>query len=210
MMDERHCPEPNIPGDHECARSKTGAKEAESLSSWRRTGIGVLRIVFGIVWGIDAWFKWQPGFVNGFTDYLKGAQQDQPWPIHHWIGFWVNTIGLDPSVFAYGVAVGETVIAVALILGVFTNLTAVVGALFSLMIWSTAEGFGGPYKSGSTDIGAAVIYVLVFAGLLLSSSGLYLGLDRRLTAYLGRFGFLASGSSRVTAPALPSQRVVVP
>lgn len=168
--------------------------EATQLSRGRRDGIGILRIVFGVVWAIDAWFKWQPDFVNNFTSYLSGAQADQPQVIHHWIGFWINMVGVDPTFFAYFVAVAETLIAIALIFGVFTNLTAVGGALMSLVIWSTAEGFGGPYTAGSTDIGAAVIYVLVFAGLLLSSSGLYLGLDGRLTPYLGRFGFLASGA----------------
>ncbi len=37
----------------------------------------------------------------------------------------------------------------------------------SLMIWSTAEGFGGPYGERSTDVGTSVIYVLVFVGLLI-------------------------------------------
>jgi len=52
----------------------------------------------------------------------------------------------------------------------------------------------------------------VFAGLFLSSAGLYYGLDRRLTPKLGRLGFLASGwfQTRVdTGPAaatgLPSR-----
>ena len=39
----------------------------------------------------------------------------------------------------------------------------------------------------------AFFLVLVFVGLVLSQSGLYLGLDRRLTPALGRLGFLASG-----------------
>jgi uncharacterized membrane protein YphA (DoxX/SURF4 family) len=113
--------------------------------------------------------------------------------VHHWIGFWINTINVDPTAFAYLVAIGETAVAVALIVGAFTNLASLVGTLLALVIWSTAEGFGGPYQAGSTDIGAAIIYVLVFAGLVLSSSGLYLGLDRRVTPALGRLGFLASG-----------------
>jgi hypothetical protein len=78
--------------------------------------------------------------------------------------------------------------------GVFSNLTNLFGVFLSLVIWSTAEGFGAPYHSGSTDIGAAVIYVLVFTGLFLSSAGLYLGLDRRLTPALGRLGILAAGT----------------
>jgi nitrite reductase (NO-forming) len=164
-----------------------------ALAQWRLNGIAFLRIVFGIVWGIDAWFKWQPDFVNNFTTYLTGAQDGQPWPIHHWIGFWVNTVGVDPTFFAYATALGETAIAIALIAGVFSNLTTVVGVLLSVVIWSTAEGFGGPYHPGSTDIGAAIIYPLVFAGLFLSSAGLYFGVDRRLTPALGRFGFLAMG-----------------
>ena len=42
----------------------------------------------------------------------------------------------------------------------------VIGALFSLTIWGTAEGFGGPYGATSTDIGAAVMYAVVFLALL--------------------------------------------
>lgn len=171
----------------------TNATAAGQLARWRLNGIGILRILFGIVWGIDAWFKWQPDFVNNFKDYLTSAQQNQPWPVHHWIGFWVSTVGVDPTVFAYLVAVAETAIALALILGVFINLTSVVGVLLTIVIWSTAEGFGGPYRAGSTDIGAAIIYALVFAGLFLSSAGLYYGLDSRLTPRLGRLGVLASG-----------------
>lgn len=168
--------------------------EYSPLASWRLKGFGVLRIVFGVVWGIDAWFKWQPDFVNNFTTYLTGAQEGQPWLVHHWILFWTNTVGIDPTFFAYLTAAGETAIAIALILGAFTNLTALVGILLSVVIWSTAEGFGGPYAAGSTDIGAAIIYVLVFAGLFLGSAGLYYGFDRKLTKALGSFGFLASGS----------------
>lgn len=70
----------------------------------------------------------------------------------------------------------------------------------TIVIWSTAEGFGGPYHAGSTDVGAAIIYPLVFAALFLSSAGLYYGLDRKLSAALGPFGYLASGSfSRKTS-----------
>lgn len=185
------------------ASNVTVGGENSPLASWRLKGFGVLRIVFGIVWGIDAWFKWQPDFVNNFVTYLNGAQDGQPWPIHHWIVFWINTVGIDPTFFAYATAVGETAIALALILGAFTNLTAVVGTVLSVVIWSTAEGFGGPYTAGSTDIGAAIIYVLVFAGLSLGAAGLYYGVDRKLTVALGRFGWLASGSFKRTSSPRP-------
>jgi len=172
------------------------ATEAKPFAwaSWRLNGISVLRIVFGLVWGIDAWFKWQPDFINNFTSYL--STDGQPPAVKGWINFWINVVNVDPHVFAHAVAIGETAIAVALILGVFSNLTYIGGTLLSVVIWTTAEGFGGPYQAGATDIGAAIIYVLVFAGLFFSNSGVINGLDRWLSPRLGRFSFLASGKSR--------------
>ena len=60
----------------------------------------------------------------------------------------------------------ETLIATALIFGFARKSTYIAAAVFSLLIWSTAEGFGGPYTAGSTDGGASIIYVVVFLGLL--------------------------------------------
>lgn len=172
--------------------TESGAYRLE-LAQWRLMGIGLLRIAFGVVWAFDAWFKWQPQFVTNFAGYLTGAQQGQPAWVQSWIGFWVTLVRVNPGIFARLVALGETAIAVTLILGILTNLSTIGGAVLALMIWSTAEGFGGPYQAGSTDVGSAVIYALVLAGLFLSQAGLYLGLDRRLTPALGRLGFLASG-----------------
>lgn len=63
-------------------------------------------------------------------------------------------------------AVVETLIAATLILGFARKLTYLSAAAFSLLIWATAEGFGGPYTSGSSDVGTAIIYAVVFVGLL--------------------------------------------
>ncbi|HYU75871.1 MAG TPA: hypothetical protein VEL31_24625 [Ktedonobacteraceae bacterium] len=166
---------------------------------WRLKGIGILRIVFGLVWAIDAWFKWQPDFINNFVSYLTGPLDGQPVWIQAWINFWINIVKVDPHVFAHAVAIGETAIAITLILGAFSNLTYIVGILLAIVIWTTAEGFGGPYAAGSTDIGGAIIYVLVFVGLFFANAGLYYGVDRYLTPMLGRWGFLASGSSKAGA-----------
>lgn len=167
-----------------------------TLAPWQAKGIGMLRILFGFVWLVDAWFKWQPDFINHFTSYLTGSLDGQPGWVQSWIHFWINVVNVDPHVFAHLVAIGETALALALILGVFSNLTYLLGVLLSVVIWTTAEGFGGPYQAGSTDIGAAIIYVLVFAGLYLSQAGMFFGLDRRLTPRVGRLGWLASNVSR--------------
>ncbi len=163
---------------------------------WRLKGIGVLRIAFGVVWAIDAWLKWRPGsdFFRNFTGHIAMAIDGQPPAVQGWIHGWMQLIHyLTPSLCARLVGITEAALAVGLIFGMLSNLTYVVGILLSLVIWTTAEGFGGPYDSSNVDIGAAIIYVLVFTGLFLSSAGLYIGVDRYITPRLGRWGFLASG-----------------
>ena len=66
------------------------------------------------------------------------------------------------------------------------------GIPLCLVIWSTAEGLGGLYVAGSTDIGAAIIYVFVFILLFLTRSGLYPGVDRYLGLKLRDFSWLGS------------------
>lgn len=127
----------------------------------------ILRVIFGVIWAIDAFFKWQPDFFINFTSYLTGGAEGQSLLVQRWIHGWISLVGVDPHFFALFVAIAETAIATGLILGIFTPLVCSGGIIFSLVIWSTAEGFGGPYTAGSTDIGSAVIYALVFAALLI-------------------------------------------
>ena len=49
-----------------------------TLASWRLTGIILLRIVFGIIWTVDAWFSWQPNLINNFMNYLTENASGQP------------------------------------------------------------------------------------------------------------------------------------
>ncbi len=180
-------------GAHAPSLSSGGVMERHDIGHWRDQAFGVLRIVFGLVWAIDAQFKWQPAFQSGFVSYVTGALDGQPPLVKSWIRFWVNVISVNPHVFGIIVALSETALAIALILGLFSNLATVGGVLLTLVIWSTAEGFGGPYKAGSTDIGTAIIYAFVFIALYLAQAGLTFGLDRYLTPLLGRWGWIASG-----------------
>ncbi len=173
-------------------------------ASWRLRAMGILRIIFGLVYAIDAYFKWQPAFGNNLTQYLTGNLDGQPSFVQVWIHLWINIAKVNPHVFANLVALGETAVAIGLIFGILSNLTNSVGVFFALIIWTTAEGFGGPYTAGATDIGTAIIYVLVLVGLFLSSAGLYYGVDRYLSPKLGRFSLLATGSP---AKALPTSGV---
>lgn len=117
------------------------------------------------MWAIDAVFKWQPSFKSSFLDQIKSAAEGQPGWLHGWFNFWINLLSHNPHLFAMLVTVLETMIALALIFGVALRLTYLSAAVFSLLIWGIAEGFGGPYSSISTDIGTGIIYAVVFLSL---------------------------------------------
>ena len=142
-----------------------------------RKKFALLRIAFGIVWLIDAWFKWQPQFISGFTGYLTNALENQPSFLQIWINAWIRLVSGAPAFFAYTVAILETLIALSLIFGLFTRYVIYGGIFLSLVIWSVPQGFGGPYRPGSTDIGAGIIYVFVFAALLIGKSWERLSLE---------------------------------
>ncbi len=137
----------------------------------------VLRIVFGAVWLIDASFKWNPVFINNLTDYLAEGAQNQAALVQAWIHLWVQGVSIDPHFFAIVVALAETAIAIGLLFGLFTEIAIAGGIAMTLVIWSTAEGFGGPYAPGSTDIGAAIIYALLFVALWLGKCWRHYSVD---------------------------------
>ena len=136
---------------------------ARRWSPWPNDG---LRIGFGIIMLIDAVLKWLPGFKDGYMDAITGARDGQPSWLRWWFDFWINFQHPAGTLFWVLVATIETLIALALILGFARKVTYLAGIVFSLLIWSIAEGFGGPYASGASDIGTGVIYAVVFAALL--------------------------------------------
>ncbi len=136
-----------------------------------------LRIAFGCVWAIDAWFKWQPAFLNGLSDMLTSMLDGQPAWVQAWIHLWINMVSVHPHLFAVLIALIETVIAFSLIFGFLTRIGLWVSMIFAFLIWSIGEAFGGPYVAGSTDIGCACIYIFVAIGLYLGASWRAYSLD---------------------------------
>ena len=139
----------------------------------------VLRIIFGLVWAVDAYFKWQPAFLDNFTSYLATGAQGQPALVQAWINLWVHGVSVDPHLFGIVVAIAETAIAIGLLFGFSTRIALAGGIAMTLVIWSTAEGFGGPYVAGSTDVGAAIIYVIVFLALWFGKCWRHYSIDAR-------------------------------
>jgi nitrite reductase (NO-forming) len=133
----------------------------------------ILRIVLGLAWTANAALKWFPAFAVAFLPMLTGASQDQPGFLKPWFNL-VTAVASDGRApfLALGSAVMETYLAVALLTGFARKTTYAVGAIYTALIWATAEGFGGPYVPGiSTDVGAAIISSLLFLMLLINDAG---------------------------------------
>jgi thiosulfate dehydrogenase [quinone] large subunit len=140
-----------------------GVKTAVASDLPRR--VGMVRIAFGLVWAIAAWYKWQPAFRRGFANYFTRAAKGQPAWVDSWAHFW-RTVVVPHSAAFYAVTVGvETLIALSLILGIARRPLYLLGGLFSFMVWSTAESFGRFWSAGQTDLGTSIMYVFVFAAL---------------------------------------------
>lgn len=156
--------------DIDAREARVRPAPAQAFGHARRGGTAV-RIGFGVVWLIDASLKWLPGFRSSVVGTIRGAAAGQPLWLHGWFAFWINLLAPRAMLFAYLMAVIETGIALALILGFARKLTYLLSIAFTLMLWATAEGFGGPYASGASDIGTAIIYALVFVALLVIDAG---------------------------------------
>lgn len=163
----------------------------ETSQSWNnRHSVGLttgLRAAFGLVWVVDGLMKFVFMQPSDVTSLVQGAGQGQPGWLAPWFSFWASAVGSAPSAYLYGIGAIELVLGVALMGGFLRKIAYVGGAVLAFMIWAIDEGFGGPYGPGATDIGAAVMYIFVFAALLIMEtapdSNKYT-LDRRIE---GRF-----------------------
>lgn len=154
----------------------------------------VVRIVFGIIWAIDAFLKWLPGYRHTYLSNLKSAAHGQPSFLHGWFHFWITLQSGAPMLFATLTGVIETSLALVLLLGIARRAGYAVGAVYALGLWSVGEGFGGPYMSGSTDIGTGIVYTMMFSALLAFAPPARrerLGLDQFLITRLAWWRHLA-------------------
>lgn len=136
---------------------------------WTRNAgnLGVaVRVIFGAVWLTDGAMKFIWLAPSDVVNLVQNAGQGQPSWLAPWFNFWGSTISSNASFMLYGVGLWELILGFTLVFGLMRKLSYLSGILLSLMIYSIDEGFGGPYGPGSTDLGAAVIYVFVYVALI--------------------------------------------
>ena len=150
----------------------SGSAQSKNANAWVRNTPwvkSVLRVLFGLVWVIDGALKFTSGFVNSFSQAVSNAAANSPGFLGGWYTFWQAQANAQAALIVYTVGVLELVLGIALVLGLLRKVAYLGGVVLSLLIWAVPEGFGGPYQGGSggTDVGAGVVYALVFLGLIL-------------------------------------------
>jgi uncharacterized membrane protein YphA (DoxX/SURF4 family) len=143
--------------------ASTPAAPAPDARAVRRYWI--VRLLFGLIWGIDATLKWLPGFRDQYLSMVQSAGQGQPSWLAPFFHFMISAVRPAPGLFAILTALAETAICLSLLLGVAQRAGFIFGGAFAVLIWGAGEGFGGPYGMGSTDIGCAIMYTVLFVAL---------------------------------------------
>lgn len=141
----------------------------ETTTWWVRNAYRLgfaLRIVFGVVWLADGIMKFVWLAPSDVVDIVQTAGQGQPSWLAPWFSFWGSFISSNAALTLYGVGLWEIILGLTLVFGLMRKLSYLSGILLSLLIYTVDEGFGGPYGPGSTDIGAAIVYVFVYVALI--------------------------------------------
>ena len=176
--------------DHS-GQSSDGRSVPSPSVGWTGTTV---RLLFGVIWAIDAYLKWLPGYRQSYISNLKQTAQGQPSFLHGWFHFWINLQSGAPTLFAILTGVAETALALVLLLGVARRVGYTLGAIYALLVWAVGEGFGGPYTSGATDIGTGIVYTMLFIALLVYAPPARrerLSLDRLLEGRLSWWRYVA-------------------
>lgn len=130
------------------------------------------RLLFALLWAFDAALKWQPYFLTHFMAQITQAADGQPAWIAAYIGLVATVVRwIGPVVVAVAVALLETVLAISLLTRWWERLFVPLGLLYSLGVWATAEGLGGPYTAAGTGVrgnvlGNVLIYAVIYLFLL--------------------------------------------
>ncbi len=157
-----------------------GLEVTETLTGdWQRAWIALLRVLVG-------WWFFHAGFTKILSDglnftfgpmYLKGMTGTVLGPLPVWMG--ENLAWLIKP----GVPLFETLIGLALILGVFTRLASVGGVFFMTLFWVGNAGFAHGMVNGD------FMGLLLFLTMIVFAAGRYWGLDAILeqTAFVKKY-----------------------
>lgn len=162
--------------------------------SGRRRMAGIMRILFGVVWAIDATFKWRSDFLHGKVFVHQFGIHDQLTTpvIRQWIDLWQNISAAAPTGMGVATAIVETLIALGLLTGTLTTVVYVGSAIYSFGVWSAAEAFGLPWSAANTtDIGPSIGYIIASLVLLTAPGSTTWSVDHVLRPRRGKYRWMS-------------------
>lgn len=167
------------------------------------------RMLFGFIWGLDAVLKLIPETVFWFQERMIAIGIGQPSWLSGWFAFWLAQANSNGGVDVALVAGLEFLLALALVLGLLRKVAYIGGFALSLLVWATAEGFGGPYDPGTFDVGAGIVYAIAFLFLLVLDGALPFDpftLDARIERRWPKWTSWAEVASALVGPRIRSVR----
>jgi thiosulfate dehydrogenase [quinone] large subunit len=140
--------------------------------------VGAARIALGVLWLHEGWFKYHVNFGRADILLVVGSVDGNTRVDPHFRAFVDFALHGWPSVFGFIVPSLETILGVALILGVLTLPVAAV-SLFNLMNYWSADQLTPQYPV----MGVLSVVVVAFAGYasLFSATSLTVALAQRLS-----------------------------
>src|SRR5207249_10110324 len=86
-----------------------------------------IRVVFGIVWGIDGALKFQPGVAQSLSGMISDAAQGQPDWLALWFNFWSQAVSSNPEFFTSTLGLFDLAISFVLLTRLFMMISFSVG-----------------------------------------------------------------------------------
>ena len=128
-------------------------------AGWTGTTV---RLLFGVIFGIRRGTQVAAGLPRHLPHPAQVGGRRPAVLAARLVPVWISLQSSAPAAFATLVGLTETGLALVLLLGVARRAGYTAGVMYTLLLWGVGEGFGGPYRSGATDIGPGIIYALLF------------------------------------------------
>ncbi|NNM96828.1 MAG: hypothetical protein HKL89_04400, partial [Candidatus Dormibacteraeota bacterium] len=119
------------------------------------------RLAFGLLLLADAVLEWQPSTYQVFDSIIYSNASVSPEPLRGLLVTVAQLVSHQPAVANGVVAALETILAVSVLLGLWTGATLLLSLPWFLGIWIIGQGAGLPFAQGTTDLNSGIPYLLV-------------------------------------------------
>lgn len=146
---------------------------------WPRLA-ALVRIVTGVLFVAEGYGKISGRFVRGGFAASAAAMRAEAWPF--WRSFLMSVVLPHAAVFAWVIALGELALGIALLVGLWTRIAALAGALLMLTILLGQSYVSGSPWAGWITAGLTTKFALLLLLLIAAVGHGAWGLDGRRRA----------------------------